>query len=180
MTKNTCTATQIKLLRHRLKAYRERTPEAGRRCLSWENVACDIADATAYPVKMPVPENKREKAEKTLKNFGERLRQFVEGIRATGRGPAMLSAPALEAVRTFLVDDEFAQMIDRDEWVAQPRAGYISIMVRIPLEDVLERGAQALLDRIELEPMALVIDEEEGPGEEIGSNDAEDGRPPAA
>ena len=71
----------------------------------------------------------------------------------------MLTADRLQAVKDFLLNEEIG-LIHADEWEAQPREGYISIMVRIPLEDVLERGAQALLDRIELDPMALVIEDD--------------------
>lgn len=143
MTKNTYTATQIKLLRHRLKAYRERNPGEGRAMLSWEEVSLDMADITGIAVPP------------------ERLRQFVEGAsRKAGKGPSMLTPERLHAVRDFLLGEEIG-LIHADEWDAQPRGGYISIMVRIPLEDVLERGAAALLDRIELDPMALVIENEE-------------------
>lgn len=142
MTKNSYTATQIKLLRHRLKEYRERYPGEGRARLSWEDVGLDMADITGTAVP------------------GERLRQFVEGAsRKAGKGPSMLTADRLQAVRDFLLNEEIG-LIHADEWEAQPRGGYISIMVRIPLEDVLERGAQALLDRIELDPMALVIEDD--------------------
>ena len=142
MTKNSYTATQIKLLRHRLKEYRERNPGEGRAMLSWEEVGMDMADITGTAVPP------------------ERLRQFVEGAsRKAGKGPSMLAADRLQAVKDFLLNEEIG-LIHADEWEAQPRGGYISIMVRIPLEDVLERGAQALLDRIELDPMALVIEDD--------------------
>ncbi|MGD9537128.1 MAG: hypothetical protein AB7P52_05165 [Alphaproteobacteria bacterium] len=165
---------QIDLLRHRLKQHREATPDAGRRCISWDKVAGDISNATGYPVSEDDLRNDRDAAEIRLKRFGERLRQFVEGIRTTGKRPSMLSPPALEAVRFFLMEDEYSRCIDPAEWEAQPRDGYISIMVRIPLADVLERGAQALLDRIELDPMALVIGgvaDDEGTHEDDGRDD---------
>lgn len=139
--KNTYTAAQLKLLRHRLKAHRGANPGEGRAMLSWQEVSLDIADITGTAVP------------------AERLRQFVEGSsRKSGKGPSMLSPDRLRAVRDFLLNDEIA-LIDSEEWDAQPRAGYISIMVRIPLEDVLNRGAAALPDHIELDPMALVIDD---------------------
>ncbi|MCC7428674.1 MAG: hypothetical protein IT557_17415 [Alphaproteobacteria bacterium] len=128
---------QIALLRHRLKAYRDRNPGEGRACLSWEEVSMDVADVTGIAVPP------------------ERLRQFVEGAsRKIGRGPSLLSPERLCAVRDFLRHEEIGEIHER-EWTARPKKGHATLLVYMPLDEFLRKQEEGFFAGLEFEPLEM-------------------------